>query len=58
MANIPYPLCETTENLVKATKRLKAELSMNDLPPHRQRECQTLLYDIKAVLRSRIQMRE
>jgi len=54
MKKLPYPFCETTENLIKVANRLNAELSFPDLPLQRQRECQVLLRDIKVALNSRM----
>jgi hypothetical protein len=50
-----WPICETTENLIKQVKRLNVELKDPELPKPRQYEVESLLYLIKAALNSRIQ---
>jgi len=49
-----WPICETTENLIKQVRRLNVELKDPELPKHRQYEVESLLHLIKAALRSRV----
>lgn len=50
-----WPICETTENLVRQKKCLEIELQSPELPVHRQKEAEALLNLIDLALRSRIQ---
>jgi hypothetical protein len=48
-----WPICETTENLIKQYTRLEAELKIPDLPKHRREEVESLLALIKIAVSSR-----